>query len=183
MVSWAKIVGLTLLLVVLFSFNYMGLTLSTTVVEKPLPLILVGFIDTLLLRLFCHCFPVGGMEGMGDGILDALRCELRPHRDGDRLPSKSANDEYRIRLTRKWSNNIRYLRRGPRTFLGVRRMQAQSEAKRLAMHDRNGLGRLLARRFVLGSVLSVRTCCLHSVCETARSGGTRRGTEWGSSVC
>jgi hypothetical protein len=51
-VTWVKIVGLTLLLIVLFSFNYMGDTFSTTVVEKPLLLILVGFIDTLLLGYF-----------------------------------------------------------------------------------------------------------------------------------
>lgn len=47
--TWAKIVGLTLLLTALFSFNYTGLALPTAIVEKPLPLILIGFIDTLLL--------------------------------------------------------------------------------------------------------------------------------------
>ncbi len=50
--TWAKIVALTLLFIVLTSFNYTGLTLSTTVLEKPLPLILVGFIDALLLGYF-----------------------------------------------------------------------------------------------------------------------------------
>jgi len=47
--TWAKIIGLTVLLVVLLSFNYAGLALSSSVTQKPLQLIVVAFVDTVIM--------------------------------------------------------------------------------------------------------------------------------------
>ncbi|MDA4112249.1 MAG: hypothetical protein OK439_06885, partial [Thaumarchaeota archaeon] len=48
--TWAKIIGVTVLLTALLSVNYTGLTLSS--VENPLLLILVAFLDTLVFAYF-----------------------------------------------------------------------------------------------------------------------------------
>jgi len=47
-----KVLGLTLLLIALLSFDYSSMTISRAVLETPLQLILVALIDTVLLSYF-----------------------------------------------------------------------------------------------------------------------------------
>ena len=74
------------------------------------------------------------MEGMGDGVLDALWCELRPHRDGVvYLPSLlTMNTVFSLLVDGAVISSI--FAAALVLVLGGRRVQTHATTKRLAMH-------------------------------------------------
>lgn len=65
MTTWYKIVGLTLVLTALLSIDYLRLTISQTLLEAPLQLILVALLDTLVLSYFV---TASRWTGLREGI-------------------------------------------------------------------------------------------------------------------
>jgi hypothetical protein len=47
-----KILGITLILTILFSINYLSLTVSQTILEAPIQVIVISFIDTIIFAYF-----------------------------------------------------------------------------------------------------------------------------------
>jgi hypothetical protein len=142
-VTWAKIVGLTLLLFVLFSFNYTGLTLSTTVVEKPLPLILVGFIDTLLLGYFVTVSRWTGWKEWGTVFLMLYGVNyVLTAMEAVYLPSLlTMNTVFSLLVNGAIISGI--FAAALVLVLGGRRVQTRTATKRLAMHAREGAWKII----------------------------------------
>jgi hypothetical protein len=69
MTNWYKIVGLSLVLTALLSIDYLRLTVSQALLEAPLQIILVAFLDTLVLSYFV---TASRWTGLREGIATFL---------------------------------------------------------------------------------------------------------------